>query len=96
MTFARRSFLAGIRPCRNAAAAAVIAYTVIHNSISAYYGAVNIGITYYGAVHINHGCIVPEPVAMPATAAETYAKVAAAIVDAAIETDLRSPVTCVV
>src|SRR6266478_4671041 len=45
-----------------------------------------------GDVHIVHGAVVVKPVALPASAVVAVAEVSVAVVDAAVETDLRAPV----
>jgi hypothetical protein len=54
---------------------------------------VNVG--YISDVNIGHAPVVIEAVSAPVAAVETVAGVAIAVIDAAIEADVRSPVTIV-
>ena len=81
-------FLFGCRPHPDAALAAVVgdADVVVHDHV-----AVDVGVVDDGRVHIQHGGVIAEDAAIPAPADEACAEVAEAVVDASIETDLRSP-----
>jgi hypothetical protein len=45
-----------------------------------------------GDIHIGHRAVVEEPATAPFTALEAFAEVSEAVVDAAIESDVRAPI----
>jgi len=74
---------------------AAIASVVAHPAL----GPVNDGFVVNVAnvcnIHVHHGAIVEEATVIPASACKALAKIPEAVVDAAIETDLRAPVAVV-
>lgn len=76
----------GMYTTRAVKAGAVVRYIT-------YYRTINIRIVYYGAVYINHRRVVAEVTAKPGSAYKTYAYVAKAIVNTAVITNVRPPVT---
>ena len=74
----------------NSAVAAIEAHAVAG---VAHYGAVDIGGVNDGGVYIKDRGVIGEAITVPASAVEAVAKVAVAVVDAAIEAYLRRPVT---
>jgi len=81
------------RPGLNARAA-VEACVIIHDRIVDH-GVIDIGIVNHCGIDIHHGGIVPEVPAMPFPAYKSRTSVAIAIIDAAIKTDMRSPIAAV-
>src|SRR5216683_3222120 len=56
---------------------------------------IHVGIVNDGRVYVVHGRIIMEVPALPATAAIAIAAIAIAVINAAIKTNLRSPITLV-
>src|SRR2546427_1638264 len=76
----------------DATVAAVVA-DAVHGGAVDHGGVVNI--VNGGDVHIGHGAVVEKPAAFPASAVVTVAEVSVAVIDAAVETDLRTPIAVI-
>src|SRR6266436_8815251 len=74
----------------DATVSAVVA-DAIHGGAVDHGGVVNI--VNGGDIHIGHGAVVEEPAAFPASTVVAVAEVSEAVVDAAVETDLWTPIT---
>src|SRR5579863_2559353 len=88
----RRTLLLGSGPRPGAAFAAVIADVVVDDGSILDHSPIHIGVVDDRCVHVQHGRVVAEAAALPPAAAEAYSEVAEAIVDAAVETNLISPI----
>jgi hypothetical protein len=89
MTFAHCRLFRGVWPSVNTARP-VKAVTVKRGIVD--HGTVDISVMYKGAVYVHYGCIIPKPVAFPASAAKAEAAVAKAIINTAVKAYMRSPV----
>src|SRR5208283_2140221 len=58
-------------------------------------GAVHIGIMHDSMVHLRYGRVMHEDFPLPASASEARPGVAVAIIDAAVESDFRAPISLV-
>jgi hypothetical protein len=92
MAFGHSTLLHRIRPGCNATPTAIIAYVIVNNGISLYHGTVDVCVVDHRTVHVNHGSIIPEAITVPAATGETYAEVAASIINIAIEANLWPPI----
>jgi len=71
---------------------AVITNAVVDNGIIVDHGAIDIGIMNYGSIYIYYCCIVPEAISLPFSAGKSYSEETAAVVDAAVKTNVATPV----
>ncbi len=78
------------RPGGHTACAAVIAHA-IHRDIVVDHGLV-VGVVHDGDVYVGHRTVIDESTAAPIPARITRARVAEAVIDSAIKTDVWSPV----
>ncbi len=85
-------FLFGSRPGPEAACATVVANPVCAHVIG---DRLRVGVMDDRAVHVHDRGVVVEVVALPVSASEAGADVAESVVYAAVESDIRSPVTSV-
>jgi hypothetical protein len=89
-------FVAGFlraRPSLNAARTAVeagVAVVVVHD-----HRAIHIHVAVEAAADVQHGAVIREVPAIPASAHEAHSAKPEAVVDSAIEADVRAPVACV-
>src|SRR2546425_7002082 len=90
MSLTRERLLLARRTRADATVAAVVA-DAVHGGAVDHGGVVNI--VNGGDVHIRHRAVVEKPAAFPASAVVAVAEVSEAVVDAAVETDLRTPIT---
>src|SRR6266403_2218286 len=85
------SFLLARRPRGNATVTAVEAYAFVvpvdHSGV--------VDVVNDGDIHIVHGTVIEKPAAFPASTFVTIAEVSITVVDAAVETDLRPPITLI-
>jgi hypothetical protein len=95
MPFAHGLLLLRARPCRYTASSAVITYTIVNNGVPVNYRTVDIRIVDYSSINVHYSGIITETVSTPATAGKAHAKVAVAIVYAAIKPNMRPPVPLV-
>jgi hypothetical protein len=73
---------------RHSAGAAVIAHAIRRDAC----GAVIVDVAKHRGIHVRDVAVVDEITALPIAAVEASADIAVAIVDSAIETDVRSPI----
>src|ERR1700722_11675192 len=90
MTFTRESFLFGSWPGTKAASPTVIADTVYADIIDDRLG---VRVMDDRPVHVHDRSVVVEVVGLPVPAGEAGADVTESVVDAAVESDVRAPVT---
>lgn len=83
-------------PCHYAAAAAIVAHVVVNDSIASYNRAVDINIVHHGTVYIDNRSVIPEHISGPHATGEAYTKVAAPVIDTAVEAHMRTPIAGVV
>src|SRR5271156_6811245 len=88
MRLAAVGFLLRGRPCFDPPGAVETGVDVVHNDRPV----VDVGHVH---VHVHHRAVIEEGAASPLAAAEAYAAVAEAVVNAAVEADVRSPVASV-
>jgi hypothetical protein len=88
--------LCGVRTGVYATTTAVVAHSVVDDRIPPDDTTVDIGIMNNSTVNINHRCIIPENVAGPYATRKSDAEITAAIVDAAVKANARSPITHVI
>jgi hypothetical protein len=76
-------------------ARAVEARSIVHDRSVVNHRAVNVYIAHNGCVHVHNGSVVAERSAGPHTTPETNTTIPESVVDAAIESDVRPPITAV-
>lgn len=86
--FVARGDLARVGPALDAGRAAVVADAAVVDIVVDHYRVV-VDVGDAGDIHVGHGAVVEEAVVIPVTADVADADVAEAIVDAAIEADVR-------
>jgi hypothetical protein len=89
MPLARRQLVLMVRCRRNTPCAAVVAHLVDGNVVD--YRLV-VGVVDDRGVDIVDRGVVPEVVVFPATTFKTFAHIAAAVMDSAVEPDVRTPI----
>jgi hypothetical protein len=93
--FASRNDLAMGRSCGYSAVTAVIAYATVRDEMIVDDGSVGVHVTDDGSIHVRDGRIIVECSASPETAHVADTEIAEAVVDSAVETDARAPITLV-
>src|SRR5215217_2719080 len=91
--FGRSSFLFGSRLCfhsiRTVKAGTIVIHLFVHHVF------IDVGVVNDGLVHICHSRVVTETISLPAAAPITVAGVAMAVVNAAVKSDSRAPISFV-
>jgi hypothetical protein len=89
MLLMREALLFGGGPGRNSASAAIECNvgTVVHD-----HGAVHVNIGDLRCIHPHHRRVVKESAASPFAAVETVAAVSVPVIDAAVKSNLRTPI----
>jgi hypothetical protein len=91
MAIVRRSLLLRSWPSINPAVATV----VTDPRIAVDDNRLVIDVRYIGDVNVGHATVVKEPVALPIAAEEPRTGIAEAIINAAVETNVRAPITAI-
>src|ERR1700722_19591451 len=87
VTFMLEGLLLRCRARLDTAVAAVIADSILRPV----YDCSVVDIVYLGDVHIHHSSVVEKVSAVPAAACEAHAEVTEAVINAAVEPDMRPP-----
>jgi hypothetical protein len=90
MAFVRRSFL-----LRSGPSVDTVAPVVTDSRIVVDDDRLVIDVRDIGDVNVGHAAVVKEAVAAPIPAEKSYTRITEAVIDAAIEADVRSPITAI-